>query len=207
MTARLSFVLSADCLDMMAAPRFTLLVFDAMEGTWAGAFEPLESLSGRQILERVAMVDADFSNLFLLRMIPVVCDVPNAMNWIRVTVMVVYNVPSGVQLNPLDIVTVGFDLGLPARWTRDSGLPDVPASILLIWSSACGASLDPSAAAPMSLLLSDYVSNLPPARLREFWHRLATSSTPCSPGAREGMSERAALARASTNPYSASFAP
>lgn len=192
---------------VMAVPRFTLLVFDSMEENWVGAFEPLQSLSGREILERLSLLNLEVSNFFLLRMIPVMCDVPNVMNWTRVTVMVVFNVPLLERQISVDMGLLGFDLGLHATWIRGSAVPVVPLSVRFMWSTVCGATLDPAAAAPMSLLLQEYVSHLPPARLREIWRRVVTRSTPCSPVARDGRSERAALARARSNPYSASYAP
>ena len=183
----------------MAAPaRCLLLLFDVLDQSWIGIFEPLMTLSAREVLDAIAFLDERQFNFSLVRTFPLTCQLPNPGNWSSVIVMTVH---SSIETRPgilVDILSVEprrvsalMDrLGFPPTWNLTGGLPQVPGFLLFDWTPILRASCEPSLASPLSWATQEFVSGLPPTRLREFWVTLVVTISPESPSAREGRHER-----------------
>ena len=181
---------------MAIAPRFPLLLFDAVEKHWIRCFEPRSDECALSILDAVAVLDSRFFRLCLLRMFQVQCCVPNTMNWTTVMIMVVHESPwilvidDNVLTNsitPDDALTL---LGVDPSWLFVGALPDVPFSVRFEWSAILGASCDPFTFVQMSICLSGTISHDPPSRLQDHWFSQARCSNPTTPAARLGEVER-----------------
>jgi hypothetical protein len=196
-------------LHLMSVPsRCLLLAFDALDGTWAGALEPLTTLSAHQVLDEIAFLNQCQFSFFLLRTFPLPCILPNTMNWTSVTVVVVHD-SNAIRLDLASELVVGSvarvdsamaNLGIHPSWDLSSGLPDVPTSLQFDWTGILMASCEPSNHAPLSLVQRSVVSRWPPPRLLESWRDLIVISNPETPSAQVGRRAREALRN--RNPYS-----
>ena len=194
---------------MTMPTRCSLLVFDALHGTWIGTLEPLLSMSAHQILDDVSLLIDSQLPFVLLRTFPLSCHLPNSLNWTTVLAMVVHESPeirSGLLPDVAPAVNVRVvaalaNLGIHPSWILHDHLPDIPLALQFNWSGILRASCEPSNHAPLSFVLADFVSRMPPPRLLEYWRGLIVTVSPESPVAQEGRLTREA--RRNTNPYSA----
>ena len=193
----------------MATPtRCLLLVFDALNGTWIGALEPLLTLSAHQILDDVAFLTDSQLPLVLLRIFPLSCHLPNSLNWTTVFAMVVYesseirsgSIPDVVLSIDIRVIAAMANLGIHPTWLAQDALPDIPLSIQFNWSGILMASCEPSNYAQLSFVTAEIVSRMPPPRLLEFWRGLIVTLSPESPVAQAGRLTREAMQN--TNHYS-----
>jgi hypothetical protein len=188
--------------DSMAVPaRCLLLLFDVLEQTWIGIFEPLLTMSARQVLDDIAFLDERQFTFSLVRTFPLTCQLPNPGNWASVTVMVVHSSVETRQGLLSEILVVDHtrvdstmdNQGFPPSWNMVSGLPQVPGFLQFDWTGILRASCEPSVLAPLSWVQQGFVSRLPPTRLRECWGALVVTLSPETPTAREGRLERASV--------------
>ncbi len=184
---------------MMAAPsRCLLLVFDVLEQRWLGIFEPLMTMKAREVLDAIAFLDERQFNFSLLRTFPLTCLLPNPGNWTSVTVMIVHSfietrpgiLVDILSVDPRRVIALMDRLGFPPTWNLAGGLPQVPGVLLFDWTPILRASCEPSLLSPLTWATQEFVSGLPPARLREFWGTLVVTLSPETPSAREGRHER-----------------
>jgi hypothetical protein len=180
-------------------PRFPLLLFDVVEQSWLGCFDPEATSCARVILDSIAVLDNRLFRFCLLRTLSLHCVMPNPRNWSTVTVMVVHESPW--EMTPMEMFASApgearLLLGVQPSWVMGDVLPQVPVSFLFDWTCAVGACCDPFNFVRMTDCLAVPHSHLPPPQLREAWEKLVQATTPCTPLAREGRRVRMAAGAA-----------